>query len=240
MPWKWFLNHRTYFSIFALTKNLFPPEGIYRPTFKLWLWPLMEKRCRQSLSLKWEHKKWSKGQKGLRYYKWAAAEDGNERECVTESIRCLKRAEPNINSFSKCTPSSLTCSGALFLPCDGFEEAFENLLLLLAGRLNSPSKAHWSQGKKRFLLRLVDLGSDSLTFSWGSWNLFLSSHAEVLWNWAFPLCVRYNRPELNTLMKREVRNLASLLALCPAAHTLPSRQWGGGENWEEKGICGLR
>lgn len=101
------------------------------------------------MSLKQEHNKWSKGQKGLRFYKWAAAEDGNERECLPESMRCLKRAESNINSFSKCTQFSLTCSGTLFLPCDGFEEWFENLLLLPAGRLlNSPSKAHWSQGKK--------------------------------------------------------------------------------------------
>lgn len=119
--WKWFPNHRTrYFSIFALTKNHLPPEGIYRPTFKLWLWPLIYKRCRQSLSLKREHKKWSKGQKGLRYYQWAAAEDGNEKECLTESMRCLERAESNINSFSKCTRSSLTCFGAFLLPCDRF------------------------------------------------------------------------------------------------------------------------
>lgn len=117
------------------------------------------------MSLKWEHKKWSKGQKGLRYYKRAAAEDGNEREWLKESMRCLKRAESNINSFSKCTQSSLTCSGALFLPCDGFKEGFENLLLLLAGRFNSPSKAHWSQGKKRLC--------------WGWWTL-----AQSLWHLA--------------------------------------------------------
>lgn len=167
MHCKWFPNHRTrYFSIFALTKNHLPSGGIHRPTFKLWLWPLIYKRCRQSLCLKWEHKKWSKEQKGLRYYKWAAAEDGNERECLAKSMRPLERAESNINIFSMCAQSSLTCSGVLLLPCDGFEEGFENLLLLLAGRLNSPSKEHWNQEKKK--------GSH-----WGWWTL-----AQPLWHLA--------------------------------------------------------
>lgn len=49
-------------------------------------------------SLKWEDFKWSKGQRA----DWVAAEDVNERKCLTESVRILKNSEvSSTNSFFK-------------------------------------------------------------------------------------------------------------------------------------------